>query len=72
MSEENIVPFANVAAKRAAQDNAAPDISAIENLLIALEGMQTHLQALTELVCEHDKRISKLEKAKSKIIQVSS
>jgi hypothetical protein len=82
MSAETIVPFRDAAAKLA-NDNAkaerselprtggeAPNIEAIENILKALEGMQTQVQALTDLVIEQDARIKALEKAKSKIIQV--
>lgn len=41
----------------------AEDMGAIENLLRAIEGMQTQVQALTDLVIEQDKRIKKLERA---------
>jgi hypothetical protein len=80
MSEDTIVPFATPAAKRAndlamarmqgvpAADDGNPNIAAIEQMLVALEGMQTNLQTLTELVVEQDKRIAKLEKARSRII----
>lgn len=81
MSEETIVPFLNAAAKRA-NDNALAeqgkpmrgDIDAVENILKALEGMQSQVQALTDLVIEQDARIKKLEKAghAGKIIQVRS
>jgi hypothetical protein len=84
VSEETIVPFANAQAKRANDeviermrgipanvDGGNPNIEAIENLLRALDGMQTQLQSLTEIVCEQDRRIEKLEKAaRGKIIQV--
>lgn len=41
----------------------AEDMGAIENLLRAIEGMQSQVQALTDLVIEQDKRIKKLERA---------
>lgn len=40
----------------------AEDMGAIENLLRAIEGMQSQVQALTDLVIEQDKRIKKLER----------
>lgn len=66
MNEVNIVPFASPAAK-VANDGDNP-IKAIEDLLRALEGLQAQVQTLTEIVCEQDKRIEKLER--KKIIRV--
>lgn len=50
-----------------------PNVDAITELLRAMEGMQSQVQALTDLVIQQDKRIRELEKAgKSKIIKVMS
>lgn len=83
MSQDNIAPFANASQKRANdvliermkgvaanETGGNPNMAAIENLLAALEGMQTQVTALTDLVIEQDKRIQRLEKAKSNIIKV--
>src|ERR1700685_3364615 len=43
-----------------------PDVSAVENILRAMEGMQTQVQALTDLVIAQDARIAELEKEKAK------
>lgn len=72
-----IVPFLDVAAKRASEmmeqkrreavegaPSADQNVEAVENILRAMEGMQAQLQALIDLVIEQDKRIEKLEKAK--------
>lgn len=70
---ESIVPFADLKAKRAHEHAAESNdaTGAIEQLLVAMEGMQTQVQALTDLVIEQDARIRALERAgKSKIIKV--
>ncbi len=84
MSEKTVVPFLDAAAKRANdeviarmkgvaanQDGDDPNIGAVEQILKALEGMQAQVQALTDVVIDHDKRIQRIE-GKSRIIKVQS
>ncbi len=73
---ESIVPFADLKAKRAHEaardDGSANAISAIQNILGALEGLENQMHSLIQLVADQDKRIRALEKAQtSKIIKVA-
>jgi len=67
---ETIVPFRDLAAKKAAEPEAG-STEAIEQILKAMEGMQEQIASLTDLVVAMDHRLDKLEgKGKSKLIQV--
>lgn len=74
MNEQNIVPFADAAARAAhdmaQQDNGGP-MDVITNLLGAIEGLENQVHGLIQIVQDQDKRIRALEKAgKSNLIKV--